>query len=162
LVFERLLCGQRPQVPANVPTLVAATPGVKTTRQRYEEQHMAAGSGCPTCHKLFDPLGFGFEHYDEAGRYRDQEVGLPINSASSLSDGNTQLFTFSGLDELAKGLSEQQRVGLCSSGYVNAYAFANSVACLGETRRAEFVAGTLGFTDYYASLAAEPSLTRRK
>ncbi|HYP76946.1 MAG TPA: DUF1588 domain-containing protein, partial [Polyangiaceae bacterium] len=112
LVFERLLCGQRPQVPANVPTLVAATPGVKTTRQRYEEQHMAAGSGCPTCHKLFDPLGFGFEHYDEAGRYRDQEVGLPINSASSLSDGNTQLFTFSGLDELAKGLSEQQRVGL--------------------------------------------------
>jgi hypothetical protein len=162
LVFERLLCGQRPQVPANVPTLVAASPGVKTTRQRYEEQHMSAGSSCPTCHKLFDPLGFGFEHYDEAGRYRDQEVGLPINSAGSLSEGDTQLFTFSGLDELATNLSQQEKVALCSSGYVNAYAFANSVACLGETRRAEFVAGTLGFIDYYASLAAEPSLTRRK
>jgi hypothetical protein len=123
---------------------------------------MSAGSSCPTCHKLFDPLGFGFEHYDEAGRYRDQEVGLPINSAGSLSEGDTQLFTFSGLDELATNLSQQEKVALCSSGYVNAYAFANSVACLGETRRAEFVAGTLGFIDYYASLAAEPSLTRRK
>jgi len=162
LVFERLLCGQRPQVPANVPTLVMASPGVKTTRQRYEEQHMSAGSACPFCHKRFDPLGFGFEHYDEAGRYRDQEVGLPIDSSGSLMDGNTQLFTFSGLDELAKNLSEQQKVGLCSSGYLNAYAFANSVTCLGETRRAEFVAGTLGFIDYYASLAAEPSLSRRK
>ena len=162
LVFERLLCGQRPIVPPNVPTLVTASPGVKTTRQRYEEQHMSAGTSCNLCHKLFDPLGFGFEHYDEAGRYREQEVGLPINSSGSLKDGNTELFTFSGLDELARNLSQQEKVGLCSSGYVNAYAFANSVACLGETRRSEFVSGKLGFIDYYASLAAEPSLARRK
>jgi hypothetical protein len=162
LVYERLLCGQRPQVPPDVPTLVSASPGVKTTRQRYEEQHMAAGTGCNNCHKFFDPLGFGFEHFDEAGRYREQEIGLPIDSSGSLSDRDIQLFNFSGLDELAKGLSEQQKVGLCSSGYVNAFAFANNVACLGETRRSEFVSGKLGFIDYYASLAAEPSVTRRK
>ncbi|HET7543388.1 MAG TPA: DUF1588 domain-containing protein [Polyangiaceae bacterium] len=162
VVFEKLLCGQRPQVPASVPTLVPASPGVKTTRQRYEDQHMAAGSTCRTCHRLFDPLGFGFEHYDEAGRYRDQEVGLPIDSSGSLTDGNTELFKFSGLDELAKNLSQQDKVAICSSGYVNAYAFANAVACLGETRRGDFVAGKLGFIDYFASLAAEPSLSRRK
>ena len=123
---------------------------------------MGAGTTCNTCHKLFDPLGFGFEHYDEAGRYRDQEVGLPIDSAGNLTDAGTELFTFMGLDDLAKNLSEQDKVGRCTSGYVNAYAFANATACLGETRRSEFVAGTLGFIDYYASLAAEPSLTRRK
>jgi len=162
LVFERLLCGQRPQVPADVPTLVTASPGVKTTRQRYEEQHMSAGQACPKCHTFFDPLGFGFEHYDEAGRYREQEVGLPIDSSGSLKEGSTELFTFSGLDELSQHLSEQEKVGLCSSGYVNAFAFANNVACLGETQRAQFVAGKLGFIDYYASLAAEPSLSRRK
>jgi hypothetical protein len=122
---------------------------------------MAAGTGCNNCHRLFDPLGFGFEHFDEAGRYREQEVGLSIDSSGSLALGTTPI-TFSGLDELARGLSEQQKVGLCSSGYVNAFAFANNVACLGETRRTEFLAGTLGFIDYYASLAAEPSLTRRK
>jgi len=162
LVFERLLCGQRPQVPPQVPTLVPASPGVKTTRQRYEEQHMAAGTGCSNCHKMFDPLGFGFEHYDEAGRYREQEQGLTIDSSGTLLDKGTPVFTFSGLDELAQKLSEQEKVGLCSSGYVNAYVFANAVACLGESRRADFVAGKLGFIDYYASLAAEPSLTRRK
>jgi hypothetical protein len=36
------------------------------------------------------------------------------------------------------------------------------VACLGEARRAEFKAGSLGFLDYFASLAAEPSFTRRQ
>ena len=162
LVFERLLCGQRPPIPANVPTLGAASPGVKTTRQRYEEQHMSAGSGCPTCHQLFDPIGFGFEHFDEAGRYREQEVGLPIDASGKVLDGRDQLFAFNGLDELSQNLAAQEKVGVCSSGYVNAYAFANSAACLGETRRAEFVSGKLGFIDYYASLAAEPSLTRRK
>jgi hypothetical protein len=161
-VFERLLCGERPTVPKDVPTLVAASPGVKTTRQRYEEQHMAAGGDCRGCHRLFDPLGFGFEHYDEAGRYREQEMGLPIDSSGSFTGGSAELATFSGLDELAKKLAAQQKVGLCSSGYVNAFAFANRVACLGETRRQDFVTGKLGFIDYYASLAAEPSLTRRK
>lgn len=162
LVFERLLCGQRPVVPPDVPTLGTANPGVMTTRQRYEVQHMSAGTMCPTCHKLFDPLGFGFEHYDEAGRYREQESGLTIDSSGSLSQGIAQPFSFSGLDELAKHLSEQEKVGLCSSGYVNAYAFANDTACLGETQRPAFVSGKLGFIDYFASLAAEPSLTRRK
>lgn len=162
LVYEKLLCGVRPTVPPNVPTLVTASPGVTTTRQRYEVQHMSAGTTCNTCHKLFDPLGFGFEHYDEAGRYREQEVGLPIDSSGSLMQGSTQLFTFSGLDELAKNLSVQEKVGLCSSGYVNAFAFANNSSCLGETQRSDFVSGKLGFIDYFASLAAEPSLTRRK
>ena len=162
LVFERLLCGQRPQVPANVPTLVEASPGVKTTRQRYEEQHMAAGTACPSCHKFFDPLGFGFEHFDESGRYRETEGGLPINSTGTLSQGGQDVFSFAGLDDLASNLAAQPEVGACASGYVSAFAYANGVGCLGESRRSEFVAGTIGFVDYYASLAGEPSLTRRK
>jgi len=162
LVFERLLCGQRPQVPANVPTLVEASPGVKTTRQRYEEQHMAAGTACPSCHQFFDPLGFGFEHFDESGRYRETESGLPINSTGKLTQGGQDVFSFTGLDDLASNLAAQPEVGACASGYVSAFAYANGVACLGEARRPEFVAGSIGFVDYFASLAGEPSLTRRQ
>ncbi len=162
LVFERLLCGERPQIPPSVPTLVPPSPGVKTTRQRYEEQHMSAGTGCRGCHQLFDPLGFGFEHYDEAGRYRDQEGGLPVDASGTLTGADAQDQSFTSLDELATQLASHPQVGKCSSGYVNAYAYANGVACLGETRRAELVAGTIGFLDYYASLAGEPSFTRRK
>jgi hypothetical protein len=162
LVYERLLCGARPQVPPNVPTLVAASPGVKTTRQRYEQQHMAAGPACPTCHKLFDPIGFAFEHYDEAGRYRETEGALPIDSSGTLTSQGQQLFSFNGLDDLATQLATQELVGRCVSGYVSAYAFANGVGCLGEARRADFIAGKLGLLDYFASLAAEPSFTTRQ
>jgi hypothetical protein len=162
MVFERLLCGTRPQVPANVPTLVEASPGVKTTRQRYEEQHMSGGKTCPACHKLFDPLGFGFEHFDEAGRYRETEGGLPINSSGALEQNGQQVFTFAGLEDLATNLATQPGVGACASGYVGAYTFANGVPCLAEGRRAEFMSGSIGFVDYLTSLAAEPSFTRRK
>lgn len=161
MVFERLLCGTRPQVPDNVPTLVEASPGQKTTRQRYEEQHMSAGTACRACHQMFDPLGFGFEHFDEAGRYRETEGGLPINSSGTLTQGEKQV-SFEGLDDLASNLATQPGVGACTSGYVGAYTFANTVPCLGEGRRAEFISGSIGFVDYLASLAAEPSFTRRK
>jgi hypothetical protein len=162
LVFERLLCGTRPQVPPNVPTLSAPSPGVKTTRQRYEEQHMAAGSACPACHKQFDPLGFAFEHYDEAGRYRADEAGLPIDSSGAVSDDGQQAFTFTDEDDLATNLATLEKVGKCASGYLSVYAYANAVPCLAETRRPEFIAGTLGYVDYLASLAAEPTFTQRQ
>jgi hypothetical protein len=123
---------------------------------------MAAGTGCRACHQLFDPLGFGFEHYDEAGRYREQEAGLPVDASGTFTVAGAQALSFTGLDDLATQLASQPEVGNCASGYVNAYAYANGVACLGETRRAELVAGTLSFLDYYASLAGEPSFTRRK
>jgi hypothetical protein len=163
LVFQRLLCGSKPDVPPNVPALAAAMPNdMLTTRKRYEVQHMSAGKACPTCHKLFDPIGFGFEHYDQFGRYREDESGMPIDSSGTLLDEGQTLFSFTGLDDLSTQLAEQDKVGRCVSGYVSAYTFASNVACLGEGRRADFNAGSLGFLDYFASLAAEPSFTRRQ
>jgi hypothetical protein len=35
-----------------------------------------------------DPLGFSLEHYDQFGRYRTHENGLPIDSSAGL-DGDT-------------------------------------------------------------------------
>lgn len=163
LVFQRLLCGTKPEIPPNVPALAAPVPGdTLTTRARYEVQHMSAGTGCVACHKLFDPIGFGFEHYDQFGRYRDAEKGMPIDASGTLVDAGQTLFSFTGLDDLATQLASQEKVGRCVSGYVSAYTFASNVACLGEARRAEFTAGSLGFLDYFASLAAEPSFTRRQ
>jgi hypothetical protein len=163
LVFQRLLCGTKPEVPPNVPALAPAMPNdMITTRKRYEEQHMSAGNGCPTCHKMFDPIGFGFEHYDQFGRYREDENGMTIDSSGTLTDGGQALFSFTGLDDLATQLATQEKVGRCVSGYVSAYTFASNVPCLGEGHRADFTAGTLGFLDYFASLAGEPSFTRRQ
>ena len=32
---------------------------------------------CASCHRLMDPIGFGFEHFDAIGQYRQQEM-IPV------------------------------------------------------------------------------------
>ena len=90
------------------------------------------------------------------------EGALPIDSSGTLLSQGQPLFSFTGLDDLSTQLATQETVGRCVSGYVTAYVFANGVPCLGEARRADFVAGKLGILDYFASLAAEPSFTSRR
>lgn len=160
LVMERLLCREVPTVPADVPTLAPPQPGVQTTRQRYEMTH-ARGS-CQTCHANFDPIGFGFEHFDEVGRYRDLDGGLPVDSSSYVPNGGTHLFDFASLEELAQGLAAQELPYECASGYVSTYVFGGAEACLGETKRPAFIAQQAGFIDYLASLAAEPHFRQRR
>ncbi len=159
LVMERLLCRTKPTVPADVPDLKPPEPGL-TTRQRYEESH-ASGS-CKACHQHFDPIGFGFEHFDEAGRYRENENGLPINAASYVPGNGGHLFDFASLEELAHGLAAEEAPYECASGFMSTYVFGGTESCLGETKRPAFVGQQLGFVDYFASLAAEPHFVERR
>jgi Protein of unknown function (DUF1588)/Protein of unknown function (DUF1592)/Protein of unknown function (DUF1595)/Protein of unknown function (DUF1587) len=161
LVYSKLLCHAIPSPPAGVGTIEPPAPGVLTTRQRYEEQHAVAPL-CAGCHKQFDPIGFGFEHFDEGGRYRATEGGLPINTVSDVpnSDG-TALVQFTDQESLARGLADQEVVYQCAAAYLATYAFGTGDACLGASRVTDFKAGTLSIADYYAALAAEPHFTRR-
>jgi hypothetical protein len=161
LVFTRLLCETKPTPPPNVPPPPMVQPGKLTTRQRYEEQHAASGS-CSSCHKLFDPIGFGFEHYDEGGRYRADEDGLTINTVSDVPDSKgNPIFQFQDQETLAQGLAQQDLVYECFGAYLATYAFGTADECLGSSRIADFKAGTLGIADYYAALAAEPHFLKR-
>jgi len=159
-VYKRLLCNVVPPVPPNIPELKDPQPGRRTTRQRYEEDH-AQGS-CQGCHSRWDPIGFGFEHYDEAGRYREDESGLTIDTASHVAQNGDTLFEFNGEEDLMNKLVEQPLVSECLSSYVTTFAFGDKLSCSGEGRRAEFMDGSIGFVDYLASLAAEPHFTQRR
>jgi hypothetical protein len=158
-VYKRLLCNVVPPVPPNIPELDPPQPGARTTRQRYEEDH-AQGS-CQGCHSQWDPIGFGFEHFDEAGHYRDSEGDLPIDARSHVNDDGQQLFEFDGQEDLMTQLVEQPIVSQCLSGYVATFAFGEALTCAGEGQRAAFMQGDIGFVDYLASLAAEPRFTQR-
>lgn len=160
LVMERLLCREKPMAPPTVPVLGPPQPGMLTTRQRYESTH-AQGS-CKTCHLHFDPIGFGFEHFDEAGRYRDTDGGLPVDAVSYVPNGEAHLFDFSSLEQLAQGLAEQRISYECATGYLSTYVFGSAEACLGETERPAFISQQSGFIDYLASLAAEPHFAQRR
>jgi hypothetical protein len=158
-IYKRLLCNTVPQVPPNIPELKPPQPGARTTRQRYEEDH-AQGS-CQGCHSQWDPIGFGFEHFDEAGRYRELDGTLPIDTASHVNQQGVQLFEYDGEEDLMTQLVEQPVVAQCLSGYVTTFAFGEALSCAGEGEREAFMQGEIGIVDYLASLAAEPRFTQR-
>jgi hypothetical protein len=74
-IRERLLCQHVPPPPPGVITtlpdpLVNEKP--KGRRQLMVEH--VENPTCASCHRLMDPIGFGFEHFDAIGQYRQQEM----------------------------------------------------------------------------------------
>ncbi len=89
-IYTKLLCGNLPPPPANVPPAQPASAG-GTTRQRFTEHDQ--NPCAKACHALMDPFGFAFEHYDGIGRYRTMDNGLPVDSTSQATiDGRVQQF----------------------------------------------------------------------
>ena len=74
-VREHFLCQAIPPPPPGVDTsLPPLTLGgrPRTVRETMEELH-ASQPVCASCHKLVDPIGYGFEHFDTVGAYRETE-----------------------------------------------------------------------------------------
>jgi hypothetical protein len=110
-VRERLLCQTIPPPPNNV---VATPPDLSpdlSTRERYS-QH-STDSACSGCHIKMDPIGFGFEHYDGIGLWRDQENGLPIDATGHLVDTRNIDGPFDGVVDLGKKLAESEEARQC-------------------------------------------------
>ncbi len=111
LVRERLLCQPLPPPP---PLVNASPPKMdpnKTTRERYAEH--ASSPACAACHDLMDPIGYGFEAFDGAGRFREMDGMHPVDDrgevrASLSSDG-----AFQGLQGLSELLAQSEDVRQC-------------------------------------------------
>lgn len=163
MVYTKLFCNTKPKPPPQVPAISEPAPGASTTRQRYEVAH-AGAPACNACHRLWDPIGFGFEHYDEVGRYREQEGGLPIDPSGYVlgSDGQTKT-TFTDGRDLATQLANDPAVTDCVSGLMSAYVYAGGggVSCLAETARSDLAAGKFGLIEYLAQLSTEPQFSER-
>ncbi|MEM6296236.1 MAG: DUF1588 domain-containing protein [Myxococcota bacterium] len=163
LVYERLLCRERPPVPEDIPPIEPAEPGISTTRERYEEQHMA-NEGCRACHAFFDPIGFAFEHFDAAGRYRADEGGLMIDASGNIPAGVVlEQVDFDGITDLSQTLAALPEVTDCVSGLTAAYVFggAGGQSCLAEDARDALGNGEISMVEFIAQLAAAPHFTTR-
>jgi len=110
-VRERLLCQQLPPPPANL-AIVAPDPAPGlTTRERFAEH--SDNPSCVGCHRLMDPIGFGLEHYDALGRYRETEEALAIDARGEVLDGKDASGTFDGAIELSEMLAASDEVAAC-------------------------------------------------
>jgi hypothetical protein len=63
------------------------------------EQHRT-NKVCASCHNMMDPIGLALENYDNIGKWRTLDNGLPIDTSGKMVDG-TQL---AGPDDLRKAL----------------------------------------------------------
>jgi hypothetical protein len=85
-IRENLLCASVPAAPNDVETTLPEEVGEahlpQTTRDRMA-LHMSEPR-CAACHETMDPMGFALEAFDQFGRYRTHENGLPIDASNDL------------------------------------------------------------------------------
>ena len=70
-VLRKLLHDPPPPAPPNVPQLARLGGKLLTTRERllaHQEQPQ-----CASCHRKIDPIGFGLENFDAAGKWRTED-----------------------------------------------------------------------------------------
>ncbi len=114
-VRERLLCQHLAAPPADVPLIPPDPDPNATTRDRFAEH--TSNPSCAGCHQLIDPLGFGFEQYDELGRFRTTENELPVDASGSVTKVNDEALVgaFDGAVQLAERMSQSALVHDCAA-----------------------------------------------
>ncbi|MEZ4256668.1 MAG: DUF1588 domain-containing protein [Polyangiales bacterium] len=162
-VREALLCQSPPSPPDNVPPPPVVDP-TKTTRQQFAE-HTAQGS-CNTCHRLFDPIGLGFEHFDGLGRYRATEWdNLEIDATGEVTDADDANGKFDGVVELGQQLSASQIVHDCVSTQWFRFSYGRAEtdmdSCSMSIVRDRFKASNYDIKELLVSLTGTPAFRYR-
>jgi hypothetical protein len=109
-VREKILCHELLPPPEGLVVVPPEVDPSKSTRERYT-QH-SSDPACRGCHSLMDPIGFGFEHYDGMGKWRDKEGTHTIDARGTLTDTDID-GDFNGAIELSTKLAKSKQVSNC-------------------------------------------------
>ena len=131
-VLKTFLCSEPKAPPGNFGT-IADLPDVQgtTTRDRFLLHRQKPE--CANCHILMDPIGFGLENLDFAGRWRDIDNGAPVDSRGELPTGET----FEGAGQLADLLKDSYRLPMCFMENILTYGLGRPIHALGEPEDAD-------------------------
>jgi hypothetical protein len=123
-VVDALLCIPPGDIPPDVPPLPEEATG--SVRERME-QHRADPS-CAACHAMMDPIGFGLETFDPAGRSRTQDGdGFVIDDDDVFFD-----IAFDGPRGLAAALKQQETLDFCMIERIGTYALGRGLDSIVE------------------------------
>lgn len=126
-VRERILCLPVLPPPPNVNAVPPDPDPNATTRERFR-QHTEQ-QACSGCHQLIDGVGFGFERYDQLGRYRATENDLEVDESGELLASNEAGLDgpFSGAGELAERIAGSALARDCLAANWYTYTFGRQV-----------------------------------
>jgi hypothetical protein len=166
-VREMLLCDVLLPPPPGVVTIAPDLDPSLTTRERFAE-HVADPS-CAACHQMIDPIGFGFEAFDQLGVYREFENGnLPVDASGEIVSGGDADGTFVDVRGLVEQLASSDEVRSCIVTHWYRYAAAHLEdpeagdpaltaaldACTDETCRVEDIVRAIVTSDSFRFRAA--------
>lgn len=136
-VREHLLCQHVPSPPPGVNTNLPEPTLEKPLTMRQRMQAHIENPSCASCHRLMDPIGFGLEHLDGIGRWRNKEtiefrdsynprapvktVALELGASGEIA--GVAESAFSDPRQLGKVLAENQSCQECVVKQMFRYAF---------------------------------------
>jgi hypothetical protein len=111
-VTNQLLCRVVPDPdPALMVQALAPDPNAP---ERAQWQVHEVSPACQGGHAALDPVGFGFLHYDRAGKYRAMDRQFPIDATGTLNAGQPEIDgAYDGAIDLSRRLSKSAAVRSC-------------------------------------------------
>ena len=103
-LLENVLGTVPPDPPADVPAIEETTADGQPRSMREAMVQHRANPACASCHQVLDPLGFGLEHFDAVGAWRDTEGPSRAIDATGALPGGAR---FDGPRELREALLGQ-------------------------------------------------------
>lgn len=123
-IREQLLCQHVPPPPPNVNTSLPEPSEEKPLTRRQRLAAHVENAACASCHQLMDPIGFGLEHFDALGKWREQEVILgkafPLETGGEIA--GLAGATFTDARQLGRILAESKVCQECIARQVFRYA----------------------------------------
>ena len=111
MVRARLLCQDVPPPPADAQATMPSESALPESIRRRYQQH-AADPRCAGCHRLMDPIGFGFERFDALGGHSVMEGKTPVDGRGELT-GTDVDGPFLGPAELGRRLLGSRQFQRC-------------------------------------------------
>jgi hypothetical protein len=161
-VRENLLCQPIPDPPPTVVAIPLPPQPGQTTRQRYDAHR--TDPSCSACHGMMDPVGYGFESFDQYGRHRDTDQGQPVDDTGTFIQSDVD-GDFHGVVALGVKLSGSKSAQQCFArqwyrfglGHDTGMADTCTVQAMGKS-----IAGGGGFAQALHTLVQSGAFTQRR
>ncbi len=164
LVRERLLCQPLPPPPPGLNVQLPPVDPQASNRVRFQDH--SKDPACSSCHKLMDPIGFGFEQFDGVGRFQPTHGGQPVDASGEVMSAPSPDTegAFTGVDGLQRKLADSPDVHACFSTQWLRFAYGISgddASCVAKQVTDSFAKDGLSIPELLVSLTQLSRFTHR-
>ena len=155
-VLSQLLCREPDDPPPNIPRLPEMVDPNASLRDRMMAHR--ANPECAVCHAQMDPLGFGLEHFDGTGKWRDLDGRFPIDATGELSG----MRRFDGAAQMAAVIAEDPDLPGCVARHALTYALGRRAdACSTQEFLAAWKRGNYALKELFVLVATSSAFRMR-